>query len=164
MEVNLSFWEKDIFCRKVDLIVVGAGIVGLTAALEFKKNNPKASVKILDAERIPKGASTRNAGFACFGSMTELLEDIKLNGEDACCQLVEKRWKGLKTLRNLVGDKNMDYQAFGGNEIFLEKDRTSYQEVLDQIDRMNKLISTALNESNVFSRPTASWKNDSVPH
>ena len=40
---------------------------------------------------IPTGASTRNAGFACFGSITELMEDISVVGLDKTMELVSMR-------------------------------------------------------------------------
>jgi len=151
MEVSLSFWEKEVFYEKVDLIIVGAGIVGLTAALAYKKRNPSAKIQILDEAILPRGASTRNAGFACFGSMTELMDDIASNGEDACIALVQKRWEGLQKLRSIVGDQAMDYQNLGGNELFLEQEHDTYQKALNEMHRLNKMLHTALGHQQIFS-------------
>ena len=41
-----SYWESKNFFNH-DLIVVGAGFVGLSTAIHFKRKNPKASVLIL---------------------------------------------------------------------------------------------------------------------
>ncbi len=151
MEVSPSFWEKEVFYQKTDLIVIGAGIVGLSAAIQFKLSNPKSSIRVIDESIFPKGASSRNAGFACFGSITELLADINQNGEEACLKLVEKRWNGLNNLRRLVGEKAMDYLELGGHEIFLDDNKESYEKSLNQLDRMNSLLSKVINESKVFS-------------
>ncbi|MEP2296615.1 FAD-dependent oxidoreductase, partial [Algoriphagus sp.] len=67
-----SYWEKTHFF-KYDLIVVGAGFVGLSTAIHYQVANPEATVLVLERGVFPSGASTKNAGFACFGSLTEIL-------------------------------------------------------------------------------------------
>ena len=71
----LSFWEKESFV-KYDYIVVGSGIVGLSTAAALIEKFPRKKVLILERGVFPLGASTKNAGFACFGNPTELLWDI----------------------------------------------------------------------------------------
>jgi hypothetical protein len=44
---------------------------------------------------LPHGASTKNAGFACFGSISEIIDDLKSHSEGGF-QLVTKRWEGLR--------------------------------------------------------------------
>ena len=67
MAYSVSFWEEETYLKKVDYAVIGSGIVGLNAALQVKLLKPKASVLLIDRAPIPQGASTKNAGFACFG-------------------------------------------------------------------------------------------------
>ena len=76
----ISYWEKTQFL-KYDLIVVGGGIVGLFTALEFLNNHPNSKIAVFDKGVFPDGASTKNAGFACFGSLSELVEDSFLNAK-----------------------------------------------------------------------------------
>ena len=66
----LSFWEKDFFIA-YDHIVVGSGIVGLSTAIAIKEKQPNSRVLVLERGIFPTGASTKNAGFACFGSLSE---------------------------------------------------------------------------------------------
>jgi len=67
---NLSFWEKQTYLNNIDLIVIGSGIVGLSAAISYKEKHKKAKVIVLEKGVLPCGASTKNAGFACFGSVS----------------------------------------------------------------------------------------------
>jgi len=67
-----SYWEQESFSF-YDHIVAGAGIVGLNVAIALKEQYPNARVLVLERSLLPTGASTRNAGFACMGSPTELL-------------------------------------------------------------------------------------------
>ena len=78
----ISVWEKETFFAPQDIIIAGSGFVGLWSAFYLKKRNPKLKITILDKGLIPTGASTRNAGCACFGSLTELLADEQSMGTD----------------------------------------------------------------------------------
>lgn len=77
MAISLSYWERKTYFSNVDFTVVGAGIVGLNCALKLREKYPKSSIAVLERGLLPKGASTKNAGFACFGSVSELLDDLK---------------------------------------------------------------------------------------
>ncbi|MGQ0559104.1 MAG: L-2-hydroxyglutarate oxidase [Sphingosinicella sp.] len=49
--------------RTADFVVIGAGIVGLTVALELKRRSPKARVLVLEKEDAPgRHSSGRNSG------------------------------------------------------------------------------------------------------
>jgi hypothetical protein len=75
----LSFWEQQTYLE-YDFIVVGAGIMGCSVAYELRLKYPKARIVVLERGLFPTGASTKNAGFACFGSPTEMISDFKLHG------------------------------------------------------------------------------------
>jgi len=135
---NLSFWEKQTYFTDVDLIVIGSGIVGLSSAISFKEKNKNSKVLILERGVLPTGASTKNAGFACFGSVSELLADIKKSGEDLVWQTVEMRVNGLALLRKRLGDKNIDYNNWGGYELFDKK--AIYDECEASVANFNKTM------------------------
>lgn len=99
---KISYWEQKNFFVDIDHIIIGAGIVGYSTALYLKSFEPNARILILEKGVLPSGASSKNAGFACFGSATELYTDIKNYGKDEVWKTVEKRWKGLQNLRNLI--------------------------------------------------------------
>ena len=42
---------------------------------------------------LPQGASTKNAGFACFGSLSEILDDLQSHSKEEVLQLVKKTYK-----------------------------------------------------------------------
>jgi glycine/D-amino acid oxidase-like deaminating enzyme len=117
----LSFWEKEHFTT-YDYAVVGAGITGLSVAAELIEKYPNCSVLVLERGLLPSGASTKNAGFACFGSWSELNHDLQIMGPEALLKLVSYRIAGLDTLRNRLGDKEIDFQKFGGYELILESE------------------------------------------
>ncbi len=132
-----SFWEKSEIIGRPNYVVIGSGIVGINAALELKRREPKSDVLIVEAGPLPAGASTKNAGFACFGSPSELLMDLKSHAETDVFSLVKERLDGLKLLRNIVGDDMLDYLELGSYEMFLDKDKESYAHCMHQLDYLN---------------------------
>ena len=150
---TISYWERESFLEKRDYIIVGSGIVGLTCALELKQLNPQASITILEKGFLPAGASTKNAGFTCFGSPSELLDDLNhLNAEDVF-KLVENRVNGLAKLRRIVGDRNMEYKEYGSYELF--KDTELYHKCIDNLEYLNKQLKPIFNQNTfeVFTKP-----------
>jgi glycine/D-amino acid oxidase-like deaminating enzyme len=131
----LSFWEQESFIR-YDAIVIGSGITGLSTAITVKQRHPERSVLVLERGLFPTGASTKNAGFACFGSLTEVLADIRTSGEANALAVVEKRWRGLAMLRRRLGDASIDYQQHGGYELLFDRDLHATEE----IERVNDLL------------------------
>ena len=116
----LSFWEKEHFLQ-YDLLVIGGGITGLSTACSWREKFPEKSVLVLERGIFPSGASTRNAGFACYGSAAEILQDIGLMGEDKALALVEMRKRGLSRLRHRLGDEKIGYEELGGGELILQQ-------------------------------------------
>jgi gamma-glutamylputrescine oxidase len=51
-------------------------------AYHLLKDDPKNKIIILERGIFSSGASTKNAGFAIFGSLTEILDDIKTMGKE----------------------------------------------------------------------------------
>lgn len=131
----LSFWESRSFLE-YDLIVIGGGIVGLSTAIQFKKNNPLASVLVLERGIFPSGASTRNAGFACFGSLTEIIDDLRTLTVQEVKDLVEKRYRGLLSIRSIFGDEELGYKANGGFELITSQE----EKCLEKIEYINTLL------------------------
>ncbi len=135
---ELSYWEATQFFKGIDLLIVGSGIVGLNAAIFAKEKAPNLQVLLIDRGPLPSGASTRNAGFACFGSPTELLDDLREQSETEVFELVAKRWKGLTRLRERLGDKNIAYKEWGGFELFRTEDQEAYEECQEKMAFLNQ--------------------------
>jgi glycine/D-amino acid oxidase-like deaminating enzyme len=134
--MHLSYWELQQFFNKSDLVVIGSGIVGINAALQYKLSHPRHKVIILERGLLPSGASTKNAGFACFGSVSELLSDLESADEKTVWDTVALRYKGLKKLRKLLGDTPIDYRNYGGFEVFDEQ--AEFEKCMDAIPAFNE--------------------------
>ena len=114
----LSFWEHKGWCQGRDYVVVGAGFVGLSAALECRRKFPNASITIVEISPLCGGGSTKNAGFACFGSPSELLDDWETLGPEKTVELVASRYNGLRNLRKNYKDSVIGYETSGSIELF----------------------------------------------
>jgi len=142
-QIAPSYWEKSSFLKDRDVIIVGSGIVGLTAAIEVKKRRPDWSVLVIERGTLPSGASTKNAGFACIGSPSELLLDAKEMGWEPVLQLIKQRWEGLMALRKLVGDKGLQFQPTGGYELFVPEQEDLFERCTETIIDLNKNLEFA---------------------
>ncbi|MEO9869244.1 NAD(P)/FAD-dependent oxidoreductase [Ekhidna sp.] len=131
-----SLWEKQSFLS-ADVTIIGAGITGLSAAATFKELDPSLSVIVLEKGVLPTGASTKNAGFACFGSVSELLNDVETLGENGMISLVEKRWDGLQKTCQRLGRSVIDLQVKNGYELIFDRSSNALQ----QIEYVNSLLS-----------------------
>lgn len=149
--MNWSYWEQESFIKKPDVIVIGSGIVGLNASLQLKSKHPALQVLVLERGALPYGASTRNAGFACFGSISELISDLKNNSWQDVFDLVQKRFEGLQQLRNIIGDSNLDYEPFGGYEIFTPNQSSLADNCLAEIEPFNKELEKITGHKNTYS-------------
>ncbi len=143
----LSFWEKDVFLKKYDVIIIGAGFSGLWLAYFLKKYQPKLEIAILESGTLPTGASTKNAGFSCFGSPTELLENIEVMGIDQAMFWAEKRYKGISMIAQYFGSE-IEYDDCGGTELF--NDKVVFEETKEQLEALNHSIKSITGKDNHF--------------
>jgi glycine/D-amino acid oxidase-like deaminating enzyme len=151
--MQLSYWELKNWFTKVDYTVVGSGIVGLHAALRLREKYPESKILVLEKGMLPHGASTKNAGFACFGSISEIIDDLKSHSEEEVFQLVKKRWEGLRLLRKRLGDEAIDFKPYGGYELFLKEDESCYTECMSKLPFINEVLKP-LFRSDVFVKET----------
>lgn len=149
MNKSFSYWEKDAWLTPPDLLVVGGGIVGATSALIYKAHYPDHHVLLADKGVVPEGASTRNAGFTCIGSMSEHLADLKLTGRETVLKRIERRWKGLNLLKETMGEKAIDYNNTGGYEIFT--DEKLFDTCRQNIGAMNRHLEETLGLEDVYT-------------
>ena len=119
---NLSFWEKETYFNHNDFVIIGAGIVGYTTAFWLRKKYPTSKILILERGYLPSGASTKNAGFACFGSPTEIYDDLQHIPENLVWETVSERFQGLQKLFSIVEPDLFDYKPCGSWDLIEKKE------------------------------------------
>jgi len=148
---STSYWEQKTFLKNIDFLIIGAGIVGYSTALHLREQYPESKIVILERGILPSGASSKNAGFACFGSATELFSDLQSMPEDMVWETVELRWKGLQYLRSIVGDDGLDLHINGSWDLITEQESELFDSSRDKIDYFNAQLKSITGESDVYS-------------
>lgn len=159
---NLSYWEQNTWLSDIDVAIVGSGIVGLCCAIRLKERFPERKIVVFERGLLPSGASTKNAGFACFGSASELLDDLERHSPDEVLELVKTRVSGLRKLRKLLGDTQIDFQQHGGYEVFLRSDTGLFEQCISGLGMLNELLQGTFepNEAILSENAVFSIKND----
>lgn len=122
--------------------------MGLSSALFYKQNHPEARIAVLERGFLPQGASTRNAGFACVGSIGEHLADMEKESEENIKKRILRRYKGLELLKQTVGEEAIGYEHCGGYELF--RSRGAFEEMASEIERFNDWMQELLDEEEVY--------------
>jgi glycine/D-amino acid oxidase-like deaminating enzyme len=91
-----------------DVVVVGAGFSGLSAAWHIKQIDPAASVVVIEAREVGFGASGRSAG-NCFGLFGQGLAVVRaIYGKQKTAEAHRYVATALSYLRDLVDHQKMD--------------------------------------------------------
>ncbi|MFL5772484.1 MAG: NAD(P)/FAD-dependent oxidoreductase, partial [Flavisolibacter sp.] len=145
-----SIWEKETWFEVQDVIIAGSGFTGLWSALYLKKSNPDLKVTVIDSGWIPAGASTRNAGIACFGSLSEVVFDASVMGTDKMLWLVEMRYKGLERIRKYFKKSEIDFDFCGGYELYDYSDKVTTEQLRHNIEYINSLFKSITGVKNTY--------------
>lgn len=148
---KISYWEQKTFFKNIDYLIIGAGIVGYSTAIHLKESNPDAKIVIIERGFLPSGASSKNAGFACFGSATELYSDLQVNSEEEVWKTVKLRWQGLQYLRQVLSDEDLKLQINGSWDLITSSEIDLFQKVEKEIPYYNEKIKEITGESNTYS-------------
>jgi hypothetical protein len=141
-----SFWEYNQYQKNYTQIIIGSGIVGLSTAIELSKLQLGLNVVVIDLFHPALGASTKNAGFACFGSVTELNDDLEYMAENEVVDIVKMRWNGIKILNDRLYQEGVNISFDGGKELF----RKGKVPNSSSISRANRIMEKATGIAGYF--------------
>ena len=133
-----SFWESPT--TSFDIVIIGAGFLGSWTAYELSKAS-NLTIAVIESSSLSQGASSKNAGFACFGSATELFGDMKLLGTENTLEITQKRLNGINKIRTVLGDSAITFDNCGGYEIFLQNDSCPSE---SEIQELNSLLQSSI--------------------
>ena len=157
----ISAWEQSTYLAPKDVVIIGCGFVGLWTALELINKYPKMQITILERGVIPSGASTRNAGFSCFGSVSELMYDIALMGEANMLETVKMRYDGLQKIQRTFDKTVIEYDQFGGYELFEKNGPYDIQQLDKDIAYLNKILAPVLKTPKKNGKYVPIYSNES---
>lgn len=136
----ISFWEHDKWFNNIDFLIIGAGFTGLFCALAIREKHPGAKIIVAERDPIARGASTKNAGFACFGSMGEILDDLMDEDLESTLNRVIRRYEGLLKLRSIIPAEVCDFEQTGGYELFRPNEQAHFDACLARLDEINEAL------------------------
>lgn len=148
---RLSYWEKTAITEGIDFLIIGAGIVGSATALALREKHPSSRIIILERGYVPTGASTKNAGFACFGSVTEIADDLSRIPEDQVWATVDMRWRGLQRLKERFDPKVISLEFRGSWDLITPDETSQLPELKEKIGYFNEELSRITGHSDCFS-------------
>lgn len=135
--MNTSYWERQSFLETFDVVVVGGGIAGLSTAIALKNKNIDLEIAVLERSWLSDGASSKNAGFACFGSISEFVDDMKDMSFDEVVNLGVRRFRGIEKLVENYSEDVLKLDWNGGHELFFEEDKESFIQCCKFVEKFN---------------------------
>lgn len=145
---NTSYWEATGLLSKYDLLVIGAGITGLSAALFYARKHPGAAICVLEKGYLPDGASTKNAGFACYGSVTETMDDLMRESVEEVRSRIARRYHGLELLKSELDEETIEFRHGKGYELFT--DVALFESAREELPRLNEWVEAFSGQKNAF--------------
>lgn len=156
---NQSYWHASYYYPQYDVLIIGGGFTGLTAGIEILKARPLLKVGILESQIHGTLASSRNAGFMCFGSPTELLADLLMAPEVEIRHLLKLKNLGYHTLLNNLKGKKGIYKKAKAYELFETSETNKFQDVVDKLPHLNALLQQATGIPNYFATKKSPFSN-----
>ena len=96
--------------RTADVVIIGAGFGGLSAARRLHQLQPRARVIVLDASRIAESSSGRNSGFMIDLPHDLASDDYAGSGDDRAVIAVNRH--GIAFAREAVAEYGIDRNYF----------------------------------------------------
>jgi glycine/D-amino acid oxidase-like deaminating enzyme len=101
-----EYIESNRMPKNADVVIVGAGFTGLSAAITLAKSG--ASVVVFDSEELGFGASTRNGGMLGSGHKVSPQQAEEKYGTDVAGQIHKEANASLAFTTNLIKANNID--------------------------------------------------------
>ena len=90
----------------VDVAIVGAGLTGLSAALELARNGTR--VAVFDVRHVGWGASNRNAGMATTGMALGLTQAVSRYGREAATEYYLEYDRAIDAVEAIAEEHSID--------------------------------------------------------
>jgi glycine/D-amino acid oxidase-like deaminating enzyme len=117
--MSTSYWlDRRGPRREFDVVVIGAGISGLSCAYWLEQEDPSLKVAIVEKGRIGSGATGRNAGFVTCGSVEHFNRLIGKHGKDEALKIWYYSEKNLDLLEERIIDGHAHEIEFERNGSF----------------------------------------------
>ena len=105
--MSISYWQNSFYNpaqksqKNYDIVIIGAGIAGLSTAYWIEKSWPNLKIALIDKNFMAAGASGKNAGFVTCGSAEHFDKLHKQFGLNKAVEI----WRFSEKNRQLVGEE-----------------------------------------------------------
>lgn len=135
--MSSSVWMKTT-CppshSEADVVVVGAGITGLSLAYWLSELAPELKLMVIDREGIGAGASGRNAGFNTAGSTAYLAHLIEKDGMEKAREFWSFKQESLRLMREHLFDRFIGVAEGFEGSLTLYRDQAHLERELSLIE------------------------------
>ena len=121
---------------KADVVIIGGGYTGLSAARTLAKNN--VNVVVLEAETIGWGASSRNGGMTLTGLKVGMATIIKKYGRDLARELFQCSLDSVALVEQIVKEENIDCGFSRTGHLLAANKPKHFDALKDDVDFMAK--------------------------
>lgn len=156
--MSTSFWldrTNHLNKQTFDVVIVGAGITGLSAAYWLQKEDPSLKVAIVEKSRVAFGASGRNAGFITCGSVEHFNRMISKHGLEQAVEIWKFSETNLRLLQEeIIQDKGaqMQFEKKGAFSLAAQPNEFTELKKVSEIMTSLKIPNEILEGSDVEKR------------
>ena len=160
MSFSVSYWNDKSVNKEeevVDIVIVGAGIAGLSSYYWLKKHSPDLKVVLVEKGEMGIGATGRNAGFITCGSVEHFSRQVSHFGKEKALEIWKFSEDNLKYLKEeIFTDENIieetEFEQKGS--FSLASTENEFNELKKSAELMNKLgiAVEVLNEEDIKKR------------
>lgn len=144
--MSVSLWMDKSQKEQVkayDIVIVGGGIAGLSAAYWLSKMEPSMKVALLEKYRLGDGATGRNAGFITCGSVEHFNRLVGTFGADKALEIWRFSEENLRFLKEEIiedtGFEKEDLLFEHKGSFSLASTDKEFSELKESADLMKKL-------------------------
>ncbi|MCF8059052.1 MAG: FAD-binding oxidoreductase [Bacteriovoracaceae bacterium] len=141
--MSVSFWMdqgQTLNSDAFDIVIVGGGIAGLSAAFWLAKSEPNFKIALVEKYRLGDGATGRNAGFITCGSVEHFNRLVENFGKEKALEIWRFSEENLRLLKEEIIEDQASalfFEEFGSFSLAsTEKEFSELQESASLMESM----------------------------
>ncbi len=123
---------------ETDIVIIGGGMAGLTAAQAFVEKNKR--VVVLEAYYCGAGATGKSSGFITPNSELSLSEFVKRHGHDGGKNIWNTINSGVEHIRNNITKHAIDCDYAPEDSLFIATSNKAVQQLKEEDENLKKIF------------------------